>query len=149
MTIELQAQWVVGFVDGEGCFSANVCKNPTCKFGYQIQVTFTVTQHKRDVQLLYALKKLFCCGDVSVAKVPTQTNYYRFRVRKLDHILDNVIPFFEKHCLKTKKNVEFKRFRKLCFLLKQKVHHEQEGFEQCVKLTKMLPLDTNPNETEL
>jgi LAGLIDADG endonuclease len=42
-------QWVVGFVDGEGCFSISVVRNATCRLGWQVQHEFAVTQaHHRD-----------------------------------------------------------------------------------------------------
>jgi LAGLIDADG endonuclease len=37
-------QWVVGFVDGEGCFSISVVRNPGCLLGWQVQHEFSVTQ---------------------------------------------------------------------------------------------------------
>ena len=36
-------QWVVGFVDGEGCFSISVVRNPGCRLGWQVQHEFAVT----------------------------------------------------------------------------------------------------------
>ena len=33
-------QWVVGFVDGEGCFSISVVKNVGCRLGWQVQHEF-------------------------------------------------------------------------------------------------------------
>jgi hypothetical protein len=33
-------QWVVGFVDGEGCFSISVVRNPGCLLGWQVQHEF-------------------------------------------------------------------------------------------------------------
>ena len=37
-------QWAVGFVDGEGCFSISVVRNPGCRLGWQVQHEFSVTQ---------------------------------------------------------------------------------------------------------
>ena len=37
-------QWVVGFVDGEGCFSISVVRNALCGLGWQVQHEFSVTQ---------------------------------------------------------------------------------------------------------
>jgi len=62
---KLNAQWIVGFTDGEGCFQASLIKNSTMKFGNQIQIEFVITQHNRDIALLYALKDFFKCGIVS------------------------------------------------------------------------------------
>ena len=30
-------QWVVGFVDGEGCFSVPIFRNHSCRLGWQVQ----------------------------------------------------------------------------------------------------------------
>jgi LAGLIDADG endonuclease len=35
---------VVGFVDGEGCFSISVVRNTGCLLGWQVQHEFSVTQ---------------------------------------------------------------------------------------------------------
>ncbi|WPT18695.1 hypothetical protein PSENEW3_20000019 (mitochondrion) [Picochlorum sp. SENEW3] len=63
MTIQLQTQWIVGFVDGEGCFHIGISKHPECTLGYQVLPEFTVVQHAQDVQVLYALKHfwVWCC----------------------------------------------------------------------------------------
>ena len=97
----LEAQWVVGFVDGEGCFFVGINPHPEMTSGFQVLPEFTVVQHQRDVQLLHALKKFFGCGVV-------RTNHAErmaYRVRALDHLSEIIIPFFEKHPLKSKKRV--------------------------------------------
>lgn len=48
----LHPQWVVGFIDGEGCFHISVSKNSTMKLGYQVSLEFTITQHIRDKELM-------------------------------------------------------------------------------------------------
>ena len=60
----LEAQWIVGFVDGEGCFYVGINKHPDMICGYQVLPEFTVVQHGKDIQILYALKKFFGCGVV-------------------------------------------------------------------------------------
>ena len=35
-------QWVVGFVDGEGCFSVPVFRQRSAKLGWQVQPEFVV-----------------------------------------------------------------------------------------------------------
>ena len=141
MNTQLHAMWVVGFVDGEGCFRASMIKNPKLRFQTQIQIEFVVVQHVRDIDLLYELKAMFQCGIVNKTKSQNDItdNTARFRVRKLADLCEKVIPFFEKHSLKTKKKEEFLRFRDLCYLLNQKVHLTEEGFSRCLHLAKTLP----------
>ena len=52
-------QWVVGFVDGEGCFSVPIFRNRTCRLGWQVQPEFTVVQGARSVHVLRNLERFF------------------------------------------------------------------------------------------
>jgi len=122
----LEAQWVVGFVDGEGCFFVGVNAQPEMKTGYQVLPEFTVVQHERDVQLLYALKKFFGCGVVR----QNHGDRMAYRVRGAEHLLERVIPFFERHPLKTRKKVDFLKFRKILLLMEQNEHLTLEGIEK-------------------
>jgi hypothetical protein len=50
--MKLETQWIVGFVDGEGCFHVGIARHEDMRTGYQILPEFTVVQHERDVQIL-------------------------------------------------------------------------------------------------
>ena len=54
--MNLHPQWIVGFTDGEGCFSVSINKNITMKLKYQVLAEFVVVQHKNDIQILHSLK---------------------------------------------------------------------------------------------
>jgi len=90
--MNLEAQWIVGFVDGEGCFHVGINRHPDMKAGYQVLPEFTVVQHHRDVQVLHALKSYFGCGVVR----SNHGDRMAYRVRSQEHLLEKVIPFFEK-----------------------------------------------------
>jgi LAGLIDADG DNA endonuclease family protein len=62
----LSPEWVVGFVDGEGCFYVGINRQPTMKVGWQVLPEFRVVQHQRDVALLDQLGAFFGCGQVTV-----------------------------------------------------------------------------------
>ena len=124
--MNLDAAWITGFVDGEGCFYVGINAHPEMKSGYQVLPEFTVVQHKRDVQVLHALKAYFGCGVV-------RTNHgdrMAYRVRSVENLLDHIIPFFEKHPLKTKKNVDFQKFRRILRLVKEGDHLTKEGVDR-------------------
>ena len=57
-------QWVVGFVDGEGCFSISVVRNPGCRLGWQVQHEFSVTQAAPSRSALELLVEVFGCGTI-------------------------------------------------------------------------------------
>ena len=124
--MKLEAQWVVGFTDGEGCFFVGVNRHPEMTSGFQVLPEFTVVQHRRDLQLLHALKDFFGCGVV-------RTNHgdrMAYRVRGLDHLTETIVPFFEKHLLRSKKAVDFLKFRDVILLMKQGEHLKPEGIER-------------------
>ena len=124
--MNLEAQWIVGFVDGEGCFHVAINRHPDMKVGYQVLPEFTVVQHKRDIQILYALKSYFGCGVVR----SNHGDRVAYRVRSQQHLLQHIIPFFEKHKLKTKKVVDFRKFRKILMMMERKSHLTEDGISR-------------------
>ena len=48
--------WIVGFVDGEGCFSVTIQKATTAT-GWQVFPEFVVTQGEKSLQALHDLKE--------------------------------------------------------------------------------------------
>jgi LAGLIDADG endonuclease len=123
---KLEAHWVVGFVDGEGCFFVGINLHPEMTSGFQVLPEFTVVQHKRDIQLLYALKKFFGCGVVR----RNHGERMAYRVRSLDHLNEKIVPFFEQHPLKSKKRIDFIKFRKALELMNRGEHLKPEGIEK-------------------
>lgn len=113
MTTRLNAQWIVGFVDGEGCFNLDVHVKSDMKWGIQMQPEFSVVQNEIDVQILHALKDYFQCGTVSVNRKDKHGTRYQYRVKSVKDLKEKILLFFEKHKLKTKKNIEFQRFRSI------------------------------------
>jgi len=124
--MNLDANWVVGFVDGEGCFHVGINPHADMRAGYQVLPEFTVVQHKRDTQVLHALKAFFGCGVV-------RTNHgdrMAFRVRSLEHLLQRIAPFFMRHPLKTKKHVDFLKFRDVLLIMEKGEHLTPVGIEK-------------------
>ena len=131
LPIKLDAEWITGFVDGEGCFHVGINRHTDLKCGYQVLPEFTVVQHKRDVKLLQALKDYFGCGVV-------RTNHgdrWAYRVRGKEHLLQRIVPFFVKHPLKSGKHADFEQFRRVLELMDSGVHLTLEGVEVVRRLT--------------
>ena len=120
---QLESQWVTGFVDGEGCFFVGINKNSKMTTGFQLLPEFVVVQHKNDEQILYALKSFWGFGVVKNNHGDRQC----YRVRNFNHLQKQIIPFFEKHKLKTKKNLDFLKFRKILLMMERKEHLTVQG----------------------
>jgi len=136
--MNLEALWIVGFVDGEGCFHVSINSNKTMSLNVQVLPEFVVVQHDKDVHVLHALKKFFKCGVVR----KNNKNCMAYRVRDLSHLSEIIIPFFNKYSLKTIKKVNFLRFRWIVNSMVQKNYHlDPEG------LKKIILVKNNMNRT--
>ncbi len=132
--MQLEAQWITGFVDGEGCFHVGINPHPDMKVGYQVLPEFTVVQHERDVQILHALKAYFGCGVVR----RNHGDRMAYRVRGKEHLLQRIIPFFEKHPLKSKKRVDFAKFRRILLRIEAGDHLTEEGIEEIRRIRSQM-----------
>ena len=103
--------WIVGFVDGEGCFTISLHKNPTTSSGWQIMPEFIVTQGEKSIKALKVLKNFFGCGSLFVNRRYDnhREDLYRYCVRSQKELRKIIIPFFSKYPLKTSKKKEIKQ----------------------------------------
>jgi len=132
--MKLNAEWVTGFVDGEGCFHVGINEHSDMKTGYQVLPEFTVVQHERDVQLLFALKAYFGCGVVR----SNHGDRMAFRVRGKEHLLQYVVPFFVKHPLRSKKRVDFEKFRTVVLMMETGEHLTAGGVEKIRRIASQM-----------
>jgi hypothetical protein len=105
-------QWIVGFVDGEGCFSVPIFRNSTTRLGWQVQPEFVVAQGARSVHVLHDLRRYFGCGRVNVNRRYDnhREDMYRWAVKSMSDLDETIVPFFEQHPLRTAKVEAFERF---------------------------------------
>ena len=122
--------WVLGFVDGEGCFSIGFVRQPSrsgragYRTGYQVAHEFAVVQGERSLASLERLKSFFGVGQIIVNRRHDnhREHLHRYVVRRRDELLTQVIPFFEAFALQTAKQVDFHRFA-LCVRMISEGHH--------------------------
>ena len=108
----LDPWWIIGFVDGEGCFSVSTFRNRTTKSGYQTLFEFVVTQGERSKSALEAIRSYFGCGGIYVNRRYDNHNYnlLRYCVRRKNDLKEKIIPFFTKYQLQTTKREQFETF---------------------------------------
>ncbi len=133
-------QWVVGFVDGEGCFSISVVRNPGCRLGWQVQHEFSVTQAASSMPALELLIEVFGCGYLieSIRHDNHREPLLRFSVKRRSDLLDVVIPFFEEHPLRTAKNSDFVRFAFVIRSMDEGAHLTEEGLADIARETEQM-----------
>ena len=132
--------WIVGYVDGEGCFQVSIVKNQRTKFGWQVFPEFVVTQNEKSKESLYFMKDYFECGDVYInrRKDNHKENLYRYCVRSIRDLNEKIIPFFTINQLKTAKKNDFIRFSKAVGLLVKQEHFKLKGIVKIAKIVQRM-----------
>jgi hypothetical protein len=130
-TLVLDARWIVGFVDGEGCFSVALHANPGAPHGWQLTPVFQVYQHQEHRAVLEGLRTFFGCGWIRPKGGASSVLTYGVQTRK--DLLATVIPFFEQHRPIVKAHA-FDAFATIVRSLATKEHLGREGFESMVQL---------------
>lgn len=94
--------WLVGFADGDGTFYFGQTKKNVWSFSFQI------SQSSYNLRVLYFMKSKLIVGHVNVDKKNKQAV---FRIRNKSHLVDQIIPIFEKHPLLTSKHFKYECFK--------------------------------------
>ena len=137
--MDLSPDWVVGFVDGEGCFFIGIQRSPTVKVGFQVIPEFRVVQHNRDIDVLHALKKFYGFGRVT----RNHEERFEFRVRRLEHLRE-VARFFAEHPLKTKKRIDARKFSDVLRMMEEGRHLTDLGLKEIAKLAASMNTGNRP-----
>jgi hypothetical protein len=117
--------WVIGFVDGEGCFSIGIVRQPDrmgrrgYRTGYQVAHEFAVTQGASSIESLHALREFFGVGQVllNTRYGNHREHLHRYVVRRRSDLLEAVIPFFRQHPMRTSKQENFEKFARCVELI--------------------------------
>jgi hypothetical protein len=124
--VQITKSWTTGFVDGDGCF--NTQKVVTKENKVKIRHPFIVSQDKRSVEVLYALKERLKSGTVHKAG----NNMMAFTVTKRESIEKIVIPFLIKNPLQTEKRKDFYKWVESVTNWTHFSKQEEEGFSYSI-----------------
>lgn len=142
--------WILGFVDGEGCFSINFSKQPDrqeltrirrgYKTGYQISHHFAVSQGERSLAALEKVKNFFGVGKIYINRRHDnhKEDMYNYKVTNRNDLLHVIIPFFEQYSLYTAKQNDFSLFAQCVRLMQQNHHLILDGMIEIAKLTQAM-----------
>lgn len=123
------AQWLAGFITGEGCFLVDIYKAKT-KLKVGVTLRFKIAQHNRDLDLLKYLISYFDCGSVQ----KSGESVGEFCVANFENLRLKIIPFIEKHPILGSKALDFSDFQKVAKLMKNKVHFSESGLEKILAI---------------
>ena len=135
--------WIIGFTDGEGCFSVSIIKNSTTKLGWQVFPEFVITQEEKSLYVLEEIRDFFDCGRVFINRNTNPNDnhrepLYRYCVRSIKNIKEKIIPFFQENNLKTAKQKDFIKFVRIMSLVEKKYHLNKKGITKIAKIIETM-----------
>ena len=138
--------WVIGFVDGEGCFSIGFVRQPRRpdRAGYVtgIQVTprFVVTQGMGSVRVLEDLQEFFGCGRLNVNQRHDNHKEHlgQYIVAARRDLVERIIPFFRRYPLHTAKQADFEKFATCVELMERGRHTIPSGLLEIVRIAETM-----------
>jgi hypothetical protein len=138
--------WITGYVDGEGCFSINLIRQPHrhnrrgYKTGFQVAHEFAVTQGASSVESLHLLVKFFGVGAVYINRRYDnhKEHVYRYCVRARNDLVKTIIPFFDEYPLRTSKQGNFLKFAECLRLIEAGVHLTKSGLIKIVEIAETM-----------
>jgi hypothetical protein len=142
----IQLGWVVGFVDGEGCFSIGFVRQPDragrkgYKTGYQVSHEFAVTQGAKSVSCLRELVRLFGVGGVLPNRRydDHKEHLYRYGVRCRAELTSVVIPFFESYPMHSAKQEDFEKFACCVRMIDAGLHRTRQGLVELAEIAETM-----------
>ena len=124
----LNPHYIVGFVDGEGCFSISLNKNGDRL--PEVRLIFEIELREDDEPILHRIREALDCGSISrleYARYAKWRPHVKLKVSNFSDISDKIIPFFQRYPLQAKKRLQFDRFCQVAQIIKTKQHLTPEG----------------------
>src|SRR5437868_6173073 len=130
---ELLSAYISGYVDGEGCFTVSISPRAKLLAGWEVRPSFSVSQNGDRAEVLHALHEHFGCGSIRPGR---SDKTLKWESRRLEDLLERVIPHFEKYPLLSGKRQDFERFAAVCRLQATGAHRHADGLIEIVELAR-------------
>lgn len=138
LPVNLNSNWVSGFVAGDGGFSIYVKPAKDYVLGKKVYCRFHIAQHSKDIELMKLFIKFFGCGSVNKRSNTLRCDYI---VQDTLNLMEKILPHFDKYPLLNLKQEDFKCFKECMAIIKSKQHLTKEGLDKI----KSLNLEMNSN----
>jgi hypothetical protein len=124
--------WLLGFIEGEGCFFISISKNAFQEEKFNVSLLFKLTQHNRDLELIKQIGAFLGCGFIIEE---SNASTVSLNCRKLSDILQKIIPFFDNYPLIGHKRLDYVDFYNVAKLMENKSHLTTQGLND-IKIIK-------------
>jgi LAGLIDADG endonuclease len=130
---EFLSAYISGFVDGEGCFTVSISPRAKLLVGWEVRPSFSVSQNGDRAEVLHVLQGHFGCGSI---RPDRSDRTLKWETRRLEDLLDRVIPHFRRYPLISGKRLDFERLAAVCRLQAAGAHRTEAGLIEIVELAR-------------
>ena len=138
--------WLLGFVDGEGCFSIGLTRQAGggnrvgYRTGWQVSHSFVVVQGARSLGALNELRDFFGVGAIYINRRHDnhKEDLWHYVVRTRADLREIIIPFFERYPLRTSKRDDFIKFKRCVDLCAVGVQRTNEGVAEIAAIMQTM-----------
>lgn len=124
--------FISGFTEGEGCFCISFNRRAKMKTGIEVRPSFSISQNKRNLELLKLINQHFKCGFIRFSK---NDQSYKYEVRSIEELIKIIIPFFEMYPLQGIKKNDFLIFKEVCLMVFTSHHLNPENLIKIIELS--------------
>jgi hypothetical protein len=132
---EFLSAYISGYADGEGCFTVSIAPRASLRVGWEVRPSFSVSQNGDRAEVLQLIEATFGCGTI---RPDRSDRTLKWETRRLEDILDRVIPHFEHYPLLSGKRSDFERFAAICRLMADGAHRSRDGLIEIVELVRVM-----------
>ena len=132
---EFLSAYISGYVDGEGCFTVSISPRAKLLAGWEVRPSLSVSQNGDRAEVLHAIQVHFGCGSI---RPDRSDKTLKWETRRLEDILERVIPHFERYPLLSGKRLDFDCFAAVCRLMATGRHRDRGGLIEIVELARKM-----------
>ena len=132
--------WIVGFVDGEGCFSCPIYANGKMTLRWQVRPEFAVAQGASSRDVLEGMVRFFGCGKVyrNSRHDNHREDMFRYCVQRFGDLRGVIVPFFMENPLRTSKRDNFNKFAQIIELMSLRRHLSVPGIVEIAEIAQTM-----------
>lgn len=133
--------YVVGFVDGEGCFCVPISAHKTLLQRREVRPTFEIELREDDLPILQEIHRVLGCGKIyrlEFKRYAKWKPHAKLKVSKMSELQNILIPFFDRHPLHAKRRKSFAIFKRIVKMVAQKKHLTKNGLKTITRLRNQM-----------
>jgi LAGLIDADG endonuclease len=130
---EFLSVYISGYADGEGCFTVSISRRAKLLVDWEVRLSFSVSQNGDRAEVLQALKACFGCGSI---RPDRSDKTLKWETRRLEDLLDRVIPHFERHPLLSGRTAGLRALRRRLSTTGGRSSSNETGLIEIVELAQ-------------